>query len=106
MGSGEASVRNTRSHGTSTSSSHIWPSSSSKRALSGAANGLASRATGRRQTTVTPGALTATVDAAVRTDIDVLGEGRAGVHADLAADHQALVGLPDDAERRALHGIL
>ena len=52
------------------------------------------------------GAMAFVVDAVVGADIDVVGEGRAGVHADLAADHQALVGLLDDLERRSLGGIL
>ena len=64
IGSGEASVRNTRSHGTSTSSSHSCPSSSSKRLLSGARNGFPWRAETLRQTTVTPGAATGTTKVA------------------------------------------
>ena len=64
MGSGDGSVRNTRSHGTSTSSSHIWPSSSSKRLLSGARNGFGWRAETLRHSTVTPGAFTGTMKVA------------------------------------------
>ena len=64
MGSGDGSVRKTRSHGTNTSSSHIWPSSSSKRLLSGARNGFEWRADILRQTTVTPGAFTGTTNVA------------------------------------------
>ncbi len=45
------------------------------------------------------------VDAAMRTDIHILGIGGAGVHADLAAQHHARVGLPHDAQRGAIGGI-
>ena len=41
-----------------------------------------------------------------RADIDVLGEGRAGVHADLAAHHDARLGAADDLERDPIGGIL
>jgi hypothetical protein len=87
-------VRNTRFHGTSTSSSHIWPSSSSKRLLSGArervgvARGGAAadhRDARRIDRHDEGGALAVELGAVDRADIDVLGEGRAGVHADLAA---------------------
>ena len=46
------------------------------------------------------------IGAVYRADIDVLGEGGAGQHADLAADHDARAGLIDDPERRPLGGIL
>ena len=108
------SVKNTRSHGTSTSSSHSCPSSSSKRLLSGARNGFPWRAETLRQTTVTPGALTGTMKVArwpsrstseCAADVDVLRVRRARVHADLAAQHEPGVGLPDHAERGALRRI-
>ena len=90
-------VKNTRSHGMNTSSSHICPSSSSNRLLSGAMNGFdrASRPCGRRSSRPrrwsAPGtcAIALVVDVAAAADVDVVGEGRAGVHADLAVEHQA-----------------
>ena len=42
------------------------------------------------------------VDATERADINVLGVGRTGVHADLAAYHDAGIGLPHDAQRHAI----
>src|SRR4030095_16208332 len=47
IGSGERSVRKMRSHGTSTSSIQSWPSSSSKRLVRGATDGVARRGGGR-----------------------------------------------------------
>src|SRR5712671_6843123 len=101
IGSGDGSVRNTRSHGTSTSSSHICPFSSSKRLLSGARNGFAWRAEIFRQTPVA-----IAVHSTVGADVDVLGVDGARVHPDLAAQHEAAAGLADDAKRRPLIRIL
>jgi hypothetical protein len=47
-----------------TSSSHIWPSSSSKRLLKGATNGFGSRTAILRQSVVTPVAATGTIKVA------------------------------------------
>ena len=53
------------------------------------------------------GAMRADLDARLAaTDEYVLGVGGAGVHADLAADHQPLIGLAHDAEGGALGRIL
>src|SRR5215469_4469044 len=70
-------------------------------AMSGATNGFALRAAALPQTVVTPGALTGTMNVArcpsmSMPQIVVLGIGRARMHADLAADDDAAVGLTDE----------
>jgi len=48
----------------------------------------------------------AAIDSAVAADVDVLRVDRARVHADLAADDEAGIGLADEPQRRALAGVL
>ena len=93
-----------------TSSSHIWPSSSSSRLLSGETKGLLPRAAILRHSVVMPASLTGTMklampvdlDAAEGANIDVLGIGRARMHADLAADDDAGVALAHQLQRDAV----
>ena len=51
-------------------------------------------------------AMAVEVGAVDRADIDVLGEGRAGVHADLAAQGDARLGTADDLERHPVGRIV
>ena len=85
------------------------PSSSSKRLVSGAVNRLPPRAAIRRQIVGNPQrrdghdkarVVLADLHAVQRADIDVLGIGRARVHADLAAEHDPGIGFAHDAQRR------
>ena len=45
------------------------------------------------------------VDTRKRANIDILGIGRARMHADLAAEHKARIGFADDPECGALAGV-
>ena len=51
------------------------------------------------------GTLAVDVDGRKRADIDILGIGRARMHADLAAEYEARIGFADDPECGALAGV-
>ena len=45
------------------------------------------------------------VDTRKRADIDILGIGRARMHADLAAEHETRIGFADDFDCGTLSGV-